>query len=74
MFRWRQAHTLNRQRLGLAVVLLALIPVATSIPAWSALAIVDLLIWAMIAYEQWIYDERRDELRREFSVAHPSTD
>jgi low temperature requirement protein LtrA len=74
MFRWRQAHTLNRHRFGLAIVLLLLVPVATSIPAWSALLTVDLLIWAMIAFEQRGYDERREQLRREFSVAHGSTD
>jgi low temperature requirement protein LtrA len=71
MFRWRHVHTLNRQRFGLAILLLALVPVATSIPAWSALLIVDLLIWVMIAYEHQRYDERRDRLRHEFSVAHP---
>ena len=74
MFRWRQAHTLNRHRFGLAIVLLLLVPVATSMPAWSALLIVDLLIWGMIAFEQRGYDERREQLRREFSVAHPSTE
>ena len=31
-FRWRNVHTLNRRRLGLAIVLLALIPVAVRRP------------------------------------------
>ncbi|MDX6627457.1 MAG: hypothetical protein QOE56_2446 [Solirubrobacterales bacterium] len=71
MFRWRQAHTLNRHRFGLAIVFLLLVPVTTSIPAWLALAIVDVLIWTMIGFEQrHYYDERRAQLRHEFSVAH----
>jgi low temperature requirement protein LtrA len=74
MFRWRQAHTLNRHRLALAIVLLLLVPVATSVPAWLALVIADLLIWGMIGFELRTYDERRDELRHEFSVAHPDAD
>ncbi|MGV1048145.1 MAG: low temperature requirement protein A [Solirubrobacterales bacterium] len=74
MFRWRHVHTLNRHRFGLAIVLLVLVPVATEMPAWTALLIVDLLIWGMIGFEQWSYDERRDQLRREFSVAQPDTE
>ena len=32
-FRYRHVHTLNRHRLGLAIVLLFLVPVATAVPA-----------------------------------------
>jgi low temperature requirement protein LtrA len=63
-FRYRQIHTINRQRLLLAVVLLILVPVATEIPALAALAIANLLIWAMIAYETRLYGERRRSMRR----------
>jgi low temperature requirement protein LtrA len=73
LFRLRQARSLNRHRFVLAIALLLLVPVATSVPAWLALLIVDLVIWAMIAFELKSYDERRDELRHEFSVAHPNT-
>jgi low temperature requirement protein LtrA len=72
-FRYRHVHTINRKRLGLAIVLLILVPVATAVPALISLAIVDVLIWTMIAYEHHSYDERRDQLRREASVAHAST-
>jgi low temperature requirement protein LtrA len=68
-FRYRHIHTLNRHRLGLAVVLLILVPVATQIPALLSLAIVVALIWAMIAYEHHLYDDRRDQLRHEAAVA-----
>ena len=37
-FRYRHVHTINRQRLGLAIVLLILVPVATAIPALISLA------------------------------------
>ncbi len=47
--RLRNAHTLNRQRLVLAVLLLALIPVATTVPSLATLAGVNVLLWAMIA-------------------------
>ena len=64
-FRYRHVQTINRQRLGLAIVLLILVPVATEMPAVICLAIVDVLIWTMIAYEHHGYDERRDQLRHE---------
>jgi low temperature requirement protein LtrA len=63
-FRWRHIRSLNRQRLGLAVALLVLVPVATEVPALLALAVVNALIWAMIAYETRMYGEGRHEVRR----------
>ncbi len=73
-FRFRHVRSINRQRLGLAIVLLILIPVATAVPALISLAVVVVLIWAMVAYENRGYDERREQLRREASVSHsPAT-
>ena len=69
-FRYRHVQTINRQRLGLAIVLLILVPVATAMPAVISLAIVDVLIWTMIAYEHRGYGERRDQLRHEAAVSH----
>ncbi|HVY78675.1 MAG TPA: low temperature requirement protein A [Solirubrobacterales bacterium] len=63
-FRYRHVHTINRQRLGLAIVLLILVPVATEVPALAALAVANLLLWAMIAYETRMYGEGRHEVRR----------
>ena len=45
-FRYRQIHTINRQRALLAVVLFALIPVAVEIPALATVAVVNVLVWA----------------------------
>ena len=63
-FRYRHIHTINRQRLLLAIVLLILVPVATEMPALAALAIANVLIWAMIAYETRSYGEGRRRVRR----------
>jgi low temperature requirement protein LtrA len=68
-FRYRHVHTINRQRLGLAIVLLILAPVATAIPALTSLAIADVLIWTMIGYEHRGYGERRDQIRHEAAAA-----
>jgi low temperature requirement protein LtrA len=64
-FRYRHVHTINRQRLGLAIVLLILVPVATAVPASIALAVADVLLWTMIAYEHRSYGEGREQLRSE---------
>jgi low temperature requirement protein LtrA len=59
----RNAHTLNRQRFVLALVLLAAVPFATEIDALAVLIAVDVLLWLMIAYETHLYGERRYQLR-----------
>jgi low temperature requirement protein LtrA len=68
-FRYRHVQTVNRQRLGLAIVLLILVPVATAVPALISLAVAVVLIWAMIAYEHRGYGPGREQLRHEASVA-----
>jgi low temperature requirement protein LtrA len=68
-FRYRHVQTVNRRKLGLAIVLLILVPVATAIPALLALAVVNVLIWSMIAYETRTYGEGRVRLRREAAAA-----
>jgi low temperature requirement protein LtrA len=67
-FRYRHRHTLNRHRLGLAIVLLILVPAATAVPPILVLAVVDVLIWTMIALEQRRYGAPREELRHEAAV------
>ncbi|HEY2334721.1 MAG TPA: low temperature requirement protein A [Solirubrobacterales bacterium] len=63
-FRYRHIHTINRQRLLLAIVLLILVPVAMEVPALAALAFVNVALWAMIAYETRSYGEGRQRVRR----------
>jgi low temperature requirement protein LtrA len=69
-FRYRHIRTLNRHRLGLAIVFFLLIPVATAIPALLSVGIAVVLIWSMIAYEHRGYGASRAELRREARAAH----
>ncbi|HEY3434628.1 MAG TPA: low temperature requirement protein A, partial [Solirubrobacterales bacterium] len=69
-FRYRQAKTVNRRRLGMAIILLFLVPVATAVPALLTLAVTVVLIWAMILADHRRYGSSRAELRREASAAH----
>ena len=62
-FRLRNVHTLNTARLTVAIVLLALIPVATTIPALAAMAIVAALMVALLSYEFIHFHEARERLR-----------
>jgi low temperature requirement protein LtrA len=64
-FRYRHVHTINRQRLAMAVLLLALLPLATSIPAIATLSIVVVLLAIMIAYETRSYGEGRFAARHQ---------
>jgi len=69
--RLRNARSINRQRLALAVLLVALIPIAREITALATLAGVAGLLWLMIAYETSGYGERRYRLRHpEVSSEH----
>jgi len=67
-FRYRHVHTINRRRLGLAIVLLALLPLAIEIPALATLAVVSTLLWMLIAYETHIYGDARYQLRHPEAV------
>jgi low temperature requirement protein LtrA len=62
-FRLRNVHTLNTARLTVAIVLLALIPLATTIPALAAMAIVAALMVALLSYEFIHFHEARERLR-----------
>jgi low temperature requirement protein LtrA len=66
-FRMREIHTLNRQRLALAFVLLALIPLAVEVAALATVAAVAVLLSALIAYETHLYGERRNEVRHQLA-------
>ncbi len=63
-FRYRHNRTWNRNKLILAGVLLALVPLGTAIPALATLAVATALLTLLVIREHAGYDERRDELRR----------
>jgi low temperature requirement protein LtrA len=70
--RLRNARTLNVQRFVLALALFALIAAAMNVDALVTLAGVNVLLWAMIAYETvFIYDERRYALRHGLDMDMP---
>jgi low temperature requirement protein LtrA len=69
--RLRNARTVNGERLAVALVLLALIPVALETTALTTLVGAVVLLWAMIAYETSSYDERRYQLRHGLAMDVP---
>jgi low temperature requirement protein LtrA len=72
-FRYRHIHTVNRRRTLLAVILLALLPVAIEIPALATVAVVTALVWILIAFETRSYGEDRARVRHEqFAHEAPS--
>jgi low temperature requirement protein LtrA len=62
-FRLRNVGTLNRRRLGMAILLCALVPVALEVPALATLATSAALLAALVAWETRLYGEGRDRVR-----------
>jgi low temperature requirement protein LtrA len=73
-FRWRNVHSLNRRRLACAVIMLALIPVATEISALATSAIIAALLIVLIAYEVIRFSEFRERTRQELASGRPVGD
>jgi low temperature requirement protein LtrA len=67
LFRLRNLHTLNRQRLVCAVLLLALIPIGVELPALATLAILAGLLAVLIGYEAVRFAEARDRVRHQLA-------
>jgi low temperature requirement protein LtrA len=66
-FRLRNLHTLNKQRLVGAIVLLALVPLAREISALATLGVAAVLLSALIAYEAIRYADARDRVRHQLA-------
>jgi low temperature requirement protein LtrA len=62
-FRYRHIRSINRRRAGLALVLIALLPAATVLPALATLAIVAVLLWVVVVVETRSYGESRELVR-----------
>ena len=71
-FRWRNLHTLNRQRLVGAAVLLALLPLGVELPALAMLSILAVLLAVLIAYEAVHFGEARRRLRAQLIHDQPA--
>jgi low temperature requirement protein LtrA len=72
--RLRNAHSVNPQRLGLAIVLVALVPLATRPPAAATLAAVTAVLWLLIVYEIRSYGPARDRVRHPTPPEHRPTE
>lgn len=64
-FRLRNVRSLNKQRLFVAVVLLAGAPLADEPDALVTLGLVTAVMWALIAYEATHFAAARDQIRHE---------
>jgi low temperature requirement protein LtrA len=62
-FRLRNVHSVNRQRLLCALLLVALVPLAVRLPALGTLGIAAGLLAVLIAYESIRFAEARDRIR-----------
>jgi low temperature requirement protein LtrA len=62
-FRLRNVHTVNKQRVVVAVLLLALLPAAAHIPALAALAVLTVVLVSLIAFEAVRFAEAREKIR-----------
>jgi low temperature requirement protein LtrA len=63
VMRLRNLHTLNRQRLVSAVLLLALVPLAVHIASLASVAILAAVLIAVIAYEAIRFSASRERIR-----------
>jgi low temperature requirement protein LtrA len=66
-FRWRNMHTLSMRRLLCAILLLALLPLAVSLPALATLGILAAVLILLIAYEAIRYADARDRIRHQLA-------
>jgi low temperature requirement protein LtrA len=66
-FRWRQVHTLSRQRSLAALGCLLLYPVAREVPAIVTLGLVVLVLCVLITYEVTRFAENRARVRQELA-------
>ena len=67
-FRYRNIHSLNRQRLIVGVLYLALIPLAAELDAIATVVIATVIFCALIAYEAVRFSEARERIRRELAA------
>jgi low temperature requirement protein LtrA len=63
-FRWRNVHRFTYARLAVAIVCVALIPLAVHVPALLTLSVLGLLLLALILFERRRFAELRQRLRR----------
>ena len=70
-FRWRNVGTVSVQRLVVAAILLAMIPVGTVVPALAALTIATALMVGLVVFEVIRYRSLRHEVRQHHGEPPP---
>ena len=73
-FRYRLVHTVGVQRLVTALVLVALIPIGTLVPALVALGVLTAVMVALITFEVIRFAELRERVRHDEDVAASRSD
>jgi low temperature requirement protein LtrA len=73
-FRYRNLHTVNKQRLVTALLLVALLPFVTEIAALIAVAVMAALLVALIAYEAIRFADARDRIRHQLAQMPVTSD
>ena len=68
-FRWRNTHSVNPHRTVVALLLLALIPVATLLPALATLGLLAAILVGLICYEAVRFAAARDAVRHHGDVS-----
>ena len=71
VLRLRNARSLSRTRLGVAVLLFVLWPFATEVTALTSLVVVNVVLWLMIAWETAHYGDVRYRLRHGLELDPP---
>jgi low temperature requirement protein LtrA len=64
-FRYRHIRTVNTRRASLAVLLVALVPLATEVSPLVTVAVAGVLLWLLIVYETRSYGEGRARVRHD---------
>ncbi len=69
-FKWRTVRHLSHTRLVAIVVLVALTPLAATVPAFAALGLVTAVMIGLVLFESIAYAEHRERIRHEIHGAH----
>lgn len=69
-FRLRNVHSVNKQRLALAIFVLVLLPYAMHVPAIVAVATLAILLVVVVSFEATRFSQSRREIRNSESLGH----
>ena len=67
-FRWRNVHTLSRQRLVCAALFLLFLPAALELPALATAGVVAAVLIALVTYEAIRFADARDRIRHQLET------